>query len=232
MLSKRLEQVAQLVPEGTRMADIGCDHAYLPIELVKRGRVAHAIGCDINRGPLEAADKNAQRACLDRSVLELRLGDGLNAIAPGDVDVVTIAGMGAGLMADILSARPEVTNKLSRIVVSPNVAPWILRQWAMAHDFKVTNETVVYENDRYYEVFTLEPSEMPVHYTEAMCYFGVELPKACDAVTQAYFVARRESDERLLSAWEEVRHRREDVAAQYDRLTTLWQEWEAMNPCK
>ena len=51
MLSKRLEQVAQLVPEGTRMADIGCDHAYLPIELVKRGRVAHAIGCDINRGP-------------------------------------------------------------------------------------------------------------------------------------------------------------------------------------
>lgn len=232
MLSKRLEQVAQLVPNGVRVADIGCDHAYLPIELVKRGQVTHAIGCDINRGPLEAADKNAQRACLDHDMLELRLGDGLNAIAPGDVDVVTIAGMGAGLMADILSARPEVTKTLSRIVVSPNVAPWILRHWAMENQFKVANETIVYENDHYYEVFTLEPSDVPVQYSEATCYFGVELSTRYDVVTREYFKMRRESDERLLSAWEEVRHRRDDVAAQYNHLTMLWQEWEAMDSCK
>lgn len=232
MLSKRLEQVAQMVPQGARMADIGCDHAYLPIELVKRGQVAHAIGCDINRGPLEAADKNAQRACLDHSMLELRLGDGLNAIAPGDVDVVTIAGMGAGLMADILSARPEVTKMLSRIVVSPNVAPWILRHWAIDNNFTVANESVIYENDHYYEVFTLEPSASPVQYTELECYFGIELPRQCNETTRAYFEMRRESDERLLSAWEEVRHRREDVAAQYDRLMKLWQEWETLYLCE
>lgn len=232
MLSKRLEQVAKMVPQGSRMADIGCDHAYLPIELVKRGQVVHAIGCDINRGPLEAADKNAQRACLDHQMLELRLGDGLNAIAPGDVDVVTIAGMGAGLMADILSARPEVTKTLSRIVVSPNVAPWILRQWAMDNNFEVGNETVVYENNHYYEVFTLQPSTTPVQYTESACYFGIDLPKHCDAVTCAYFEMRKECDKRLLSAWEEVRHRRDDVVAQYNHLTMLWQEWEVMNPCR
>ena len=70
MLSKRLEAVASFVPDEVRMADIGCDHAYLPIALLERKRVTHAIGCDINEGPLEAARKNAARADVDLSVLD------------------------------------------------------------------------------------------------------------------------------------------------------------------
>lgn len=232
MLSKRLEKVAQMVPEGVRVADIGCDHAYLPIELVKRGQVAYAIGCDLNKGPLEAAAKNAGRFGLEQSKLELRLGDGLNALAPGDADVVTIAGMGAGLMADILSARPDVVQGLRLIVVSPNVAPWILRHWAMENGFAVTQEDVVFENDHYYEVFTLAPSEVPVQYTVYEQYFGIALAARNDDVAKGYFEARRASDARLLAAWENVRARREDVAAQYNRLTALWQDWEAKHPCK
>lgn len=232
MLSKRLEAVAQLVPNGARVADIGCDHAYLPIELVKCGRVAYAIGCDVNKGPLEAAAKNAKRFCLDETKLALRLGDGLHALQAGEVDTVTIAGMGAGLMKDILTACPEVVASLKRIIVSPNVAPWILRAWAMQNGFAVCDETVVYENNHYYEVFSLVPTDEVVRYSDAECYFGLALPKQCDNITRAYFEARRGGDVRLLAAWEKVRTHREDVALQYDRLTALWQEWEAMNPCK
>ena len=137
MLSKRLEAVAELVPQGAQVADIGCDHAYLPIALIERGQVPAAIGCDINKGPLEAARKNAARAGISPEQLALRLGDGLTALAPGEVSVVTLAGMGAGLMAEILAAAPKVVAALARIIVSPNVAPWILRRWAMDHGFAV-----------------------------------------------------------------------------------------------
>ncbi len=225
MLSKRLEAVAERVPQAARMADIGCDHAYLPLALLQRGQVSYAIGCDVNAGPLEAARKNAAQAGV---ALELRLADGLAALQVGEVDVVTLAGMGAGLMVDILSAEPAVTAALKRIVVSPNVAPWLLRQWAMRAGFAVCEETVVEEHGHYYEVFALEPAaERPV-YDEMALYFGITLPKQQDAVTTAYFAARKASDAKLLAAWEAVRERRDDVAERYARLHGLWQRWEEM----
>ena len=232
MLSKRLEAVAERVPQGARVADIGCDHAYLPIALIKRGQVPAAIGCDINKGPLEAARKNAARAGISSEQLALRLGDGLTALAPGEVSVVTLAGMGAGLMAEILAAAPEVVAALARIIVSPNVAPWILRRWAMDHGFAVVAETVVLENDHYYEVIALEPAAAPVVYSETALYFGVTLRTRSDALATAYFAARRENDERLLAAWEPVRTRRAEVAERYDRLSALWREWEEERSCR
>lgn len=232
MLSKRLEAVAARVPQGARVADIGCDHAYLPIALLTRGQVAHAIGCDINEGPLAAARKNAARSGLRPEALELRLGDGLKALAPGEADVVTIAGMGAGLMTEILSASPEVVGALSRIVASPNVAPWLLRRWAMDHGFAITEETVVEEGDHFYEVLVLEPAQTAVTYDDAALYFGVSLPVQDDAVTAAYFAERQASDARLLAAWKAVREKHPDVAERYARLHALWQRWEAMQRCK
>ena len=190
-----------------------------------------AIGCDINKGPLEAARKNAARAGISSEQLALRLGDGLTALAPGEVSVVTLAGMGAGLMAEILAAAPEVVAALARIIVSPNVAPWILRRWAMDHGFAVVEETVVLENDHYYEVFALEPAAAPVVYSETALYFGVTLRTRSDALATAYFAARRENDERLLAAWEPVRTRRAEVAERYDRLSALWREWEEERSC-
>lgn len=231
MLSQRLKTVANRVPRGARVADIGCDHAYLPISLAQEGQVSYALGCDLNKGPLEAAKKNATRLGIDESKLELRLGNGLAPLAPGEVHCVTIAGMGAGLMRDILDASPEVVAGLKRIIVSPNIAPWLLRQWAMENNFLLEEETVVYEGGHYYEVFCMVPSEVAVSYSEQQLYFGNDI-QAEAAVLQGYYAWRKESDQRLLSAWEEVRHTREDVAQKYDALTKLWQEWEEAHPCK
>ncbi|MDO4280622.1 MAG: class I SAM-dependent methyltransferase [Peptococcaceae bacterium] len=226
MLSKRLETVAQLVPAGTRMADIGCDHGYLPLALVNRGQVTHAICCDVNAGPLAGARENARRLGSDVAKLNFRLGDGLSVLAPGEVDVVTLAGMGAGLMRDILDAAPAVVEGLSMIVTSPNVAPWILRQWAMDHAFAVASETVIFEGGHFYEVMALVPADAPVQYSPFDLYFGVQLPAQEDAVAAAYFAHRRQHDKRLLDAWAAVRAKRADVAERYDALTALWKEWE------
>ena len=203
MLSKRLEEVYKRVPEGARVADIGCDHAYLPIELVKTGRASFALGCDLNRGPLDAARQNAWRMGIKEDKLTLRLGNGLAPVAAGEVDTVTIAGMGAGLMRDILEASPELVKALKRIVVSPNIAPWLLRSWAVENQFAVLE-----------------------------LYFGVQLYDANDAKVLNYYKSRKEGDQRLFKAWEEVRKTREDVAQKYDTLQSLWMRWEEEHPCK
>ena len=226
MISKRLEMVAQLVPRNVRMADIGCDHAYLPITLLQREQVTLAIGCDVNKGPLEAAKRNIDRMSFDVERLQLRLGNGLQVLKPGEVDVVTIAGMGADLMIDIFSASPEVMKRLSRIVASPNVAPWLVRRWAMEHHFAICEEKVVCDNNRFYEVFAFEPTCEKVVYSEMQLYFGVKLPQDEEEVTKAYFEKRRLKDHKLLAAWEEVRTYRPEVAAQYDWLSSMWKAWE------
>lgn len=231
MLSKRLEAVAARVPEGARVADIGCDHAYLPIALLERGQVPHAIGCDINKGPLEAARINAARAGLDEERLELRLGNGLSPLVPGEVNVVTLAGMGAGLMVEILSAEPDVVASLSRIVVSPNVAPWLLRRWGMENGFAVKEETVVLDGGHFYEVFVLEPEKEPVSYSETALYFGVHLD-ACDkTVAEAYFSERWQKDAELLKTWTALADTHPEIAEKASRLQALWDEWRK-RPCK
>lgn len=232
MLSKRLEAVASFVPKGARMADIGCDHAYLPIALLQRGQVAHAIGCDINVGPLSGAKKNAQSVGLDAALLELRLGNGLAPLAPGEVNVVTLAGMGAGLMTDILDASPDVVAQLQRIVVSPNVAPWLMRRWGMEHGFAVVSEMVVQDNEHFYEVFVLEKQVEPIRYDEQTLFFGVELSHRCDEVTQAYFEERWKSDERLLNTWAPLVENHPELAVRYERLSNLWNGWRNDQPCK
>lgn len=232
MLSKRLRAVADLVPQGVRMADIGCDHAYLPIALLKEGRVTQAIGCDINQGPLEAARLNAARAGLDASRLTLRLGDGLTALTPGEVEVVTLAGMGGGLMVEILSAAPAVVQALSRIVVSPNVAPWLLRRWAADNGWRIEQESVVADGGHYYEVFALVPVREAVPYSAAALYFGVSLPTQCDAVTTAYFAERWDKDASLLAIWEPLAKQRPEIAEKAGTLRALWEEWRRMRPCE
>lgn len=232
MLSKRLEAVASCVPDGVRMADIGCDHAYLPIALLERGQVAYAIGCDLHEGPLAAAKKNAARSGIDMSLLELRLGDGLAALTPGEVDVVTLAGMGAGLMVEILSAEPKVVADLQRIVVSPNVAPWLLRRWGMEQGFAVGEEQVVYDNGHFYEVFTLTRQTTPFTYSETELYFGIHLLTRCDDVTCAYFEERWKSDERLLDTWAPLVKSHQELNVKYEHLLKLWDSWRNERSCE
>ena len=108
-LSQRLQAIAQFVPQGAQVADIGTDHGFLPCYLVQCGQADRVIACDINEQPLAVAQKNIADSQVGEKVLT-RLGDGLQVIAPGEVNVVTIAGMGGALMAEILNDAPQVVD--------------------------------------------------------------------------------------------------------------------------
>jgi len=117
-LSARLAAVASLIPPGSRLVDVGTDHARLPVFLLAEGICPFVIATDISPGPLEAARRGARRAGIT-SGLDLRLGDGLEAVFSDEVDTVVIAGMGGETIAGILRRAPWLKSEPYRIILQP-----------------------------------------------------------------------------------------------------------------
>ncbi len=151
MLDKRLSMVASLVRQGSRVADIGTDHAYLPVYLVESGVCPTAIAADIGAGPLEAARHTVMAAGL-AGVISLRLGDGLAPLAADEVDDIVIAGMGGETIVSILDAAPWVQHKRYRLVLQPMTRAEDLRRWLLHHGFSVETERLVRDKHHLYPV--------------------------------------------------------------------------------
>ncbi len=153
-LSKRLQMVFRSVPSNSVVADIGTDHAFLPIALIKSGVASRVIACDIAEGPLSVARRNVERSGVDN--IELRLSDGLKAVDGAEADVVTIAGMGGDLISRILAAAPWVKNQDKRLVLQPMTSADSLRDYLFAEGFKIVSELAVTDCKRVYSVITAE----------------------------------------------------------------------------
>ena len=150
-LGPRLDAVADLVRPGEAMADLGCDHALLPIYLLARGRVPAAYGCDLRPDPLTVARANARRS---GEPVELRLGDGLAPVAGLALGTATIAGMGGDKIAKILDAGP--LHDVTRLVVAPNASWTLVREALHRHGFWPLDERLVEEAGRLYLVLAAE----------------------------------------------------------------------------
>jgi tRNA (adenine22-N1)-methyltransferase len=150
-LRPRLLSVAKFVPKGSVIADIGTDHAYLPIALVENKIVDKAFACDVHEGPYQVAQKTILAAGVSSQV-DVRFGDGITVLAPGEVDVLTIAGMGGALMVDILSKCPRVTADLKGLVLQPMNRAALLRSWLYRNGWKISEEDLVFDEGRLYEV--------------------------------------------------------------------------------
>lgn len=155
-LDERLAAVAAFVPFGARLADIGTDHAKLPLALVAEEKVTHAIAVDVNRGPLEAAARAVQLAgCGD--AIEVRLSDGLLAIKPGEVDTVAVAGMGGSLICRILRDGIAVLRDVETLILQPQSDAVELRAWLYAHDWHISEESLALAGGRLYEILLAKP---------------------------------------------------------------------------
>ncbi len=117
-LTQRLKTIADLVPNGGIIADIGTDHAYLPVYLIENKIVEKAIAADINVGPLKNAEKTIKSYRYDKYI-ETRLGSGLTPIKTNEADTVIIAGMGGLLIRDILKESIEVVRTVKTLFYSP-----------------------------------------------------------------------------------------------------------------
>lgn len=154
-LSSRLQLIADRLPTGCRFADIGSDHALLPVWAVKHEAAVSAIAGEVNEGPLEAARRQVAEAGLSQRV-SVRKGDGLQVIAPGEVDTITIAGMGGALISSILEAGKDKLAGVRRLILQPNVGEEFVRRWLLNHDWYITDEAILAEDGKIYEIITAD----------------------------------------------------------------------------
>lgn len=150
-LTARLAAVAARVRPGSRVADIGTDHALLPVWLLQSGRCPAAIASDIGEGPADAARRTVSEAGLAARI-PVRVGDGLSPILPDEVDDVVIAGMGGETIAEILHAAPWVRDVRYRLVLQPMSKPERLRRFLYEGGFAIEEEVVAAEGERLYAV--------------------------------------------------------------------------------
>ncbi|MBR2179369.1 MAG: tRNA (adenine(22)-N(1))-methyltransferase TrmK [Selenomonadaceae bacterium] len=153
-MDSRLTTIMNFVPKGSRVADIGTDHGYLAIELIKKNIAKFVIASDKNSKPLAAAQKNIKEAGVENSV-DLRLGDGLKALKAGEVDVICIAGMGGALMCDILNTSLEIVATVDKIILQPMNVSERVRQWAVDNHFYIEDEDLAEVDDIIYEIIYL-----------------------------------------------------------------------------
>lgn len=171
-LSKRLQTVSEHVEPGSRLADIGSDHAYLPVYLAANQIISYGVVGEVARGPLANATSEIQRAGL-AEILHPRLADGLAAIKDGDdIDAITIAGMGGILITHILETGKQKLTGKEKLILQPNVGANVVRQWLMDNRYQLSAEQILEEEGHIYEILTAKKVAAPVSYTEKQLRFG------------------------------------------------------------
>jgi len=148
-LTPRLKLIASLVPNGSTVADIGTDHAYIPIYLVNSGVCENAIASDKSIGPLKIAEENIKLYGCE-NLIEVCQSDGLGDYSIGEADTVIIAGMGGLLIAEILESGKDVAKSFSRLILQPMTAGTELREYLIANGYIISDEKVAREKDKFY----------------------------------------------------------------------------------
>ncbi|HEK4634944.1 TPA: SAM-dependent methyltransferase [Clostridioides difficile] len=150
-LTDRLLKIASLVSDGKKIADIGTDHGYIPVYLLKEGKVPFAVLADVNKGPLDNAHKEViQNYLLDK--VDLRLGSGIEILEIGEVEEVIIAGMGGILISELLEAKKEVAHNVEKLILQPMQAQEELRYYLLNNGYEILEEVLVREDFRIYEI--------------------------------------------------------------------------------
>lgn len=148
LTNKRLLAVADMVRQGSRVADIGTDHAYLPVHLVENGIAPSAIASDLRSGPCASAAKTVAAAGLTDKI-SVRQGDGLSSVAAEETDDIVIAGMGGETIAAVLTAAPWVRQERLRLILQPMSKVEVLHRYLMRSGFAIDRELTVQDGHDY-----------------------------------------------------------------------------------
>ncbi len=232
-LSPRLRCLAEEVPPGARLADVGTDHAYLPVRLLQEGKVSRAIAADIRPGPLERARRTASRYSMEAHI-SFRLCDGLADIRPDEADTIVIAGMGGETIAGILGAAPWTGAGSHLFLLQPMSSIPDLRIWLQDHHFYIEKEHIIAEGRKYYVIMVVRSGESQTmtagEYWAGRQWKGMQAP-----LRESYLNDLKQRAERglaglLSSAAPGDAPRRTELEAVVSDLNDMIKEWQAWQP--
>lgn len=173
-LKGRLKLIADKTPVCNVLGDIGTDHGYIPIYLVKNNICKRAIACDIRKGPLLAAKSNVKSFCMEEFI-ETRLGDGLRPLNENEAQVITIAGMGGYMISKILTDGFSKAKSAAALVLQPMNEIDTLRSWLYQNGFEIYDEELIDEGEKLYNVIctrwtgeVMEPDMVYYHVGEKL----------------------------------------------------------------
>ena len=135
------------------MIDVGTDHGYLPVELLRRGYSGRLIASDINAGPLQAAVRSAQQAGLEDRI-SFQLADGLELCDPNVIDTIVIAGMGGDTICGILDRAEWCMDRRYTLILQPMTRAEVLRYWLIHNEFEILEEDLTEDAGTLYAVLT------------------------------------------------------------------------------
>ncbi len=170
-LTPRLSLAAEFVRRGAVFADVGTDHAYLPIFLLEEGKISRAICSDINEGPLQSAKKNAKDYGLSEKI-EFLLADGAAALEGRGASDIAICGMGGELIAEIIEKAPHLKDGSLRLILQPMSKQAHLRRYLASRGFKITMEKYTVEGKHNYVTMLVEYVGEPYEISSLVAEIG------------------------------------------------------------
>ena len=200
-LTARLRQIADMVPQGFSVADIGTDHGYLPIYLVAQGISPCALACDLRPGPLDRAKAHVREYGLEEQV-HCRLSDGLEGVMPGDASVVVMAGIGGRLCSDLLLQESQreknILPSLEALLLQPQSDLAAVRHTVHRVGLRIAQEAMLVDRGKRYTILVCRPG--PEAYACELEYqYRERLMEASDPILQGELRARRRAVGELLA---------------------------------
>ncbi len=184
-LKGRLKLIADMVPVCGTVCDVGTDHAYIPIYLIRHGICKNAIATDVKPGPVEKAKVNIRKYKME-DLIDTRMGNGLQPLKKGEAEVIIIAGMGGLLITDILSEGIEKAIGAKRLVIQPMGFVEDVRKWLYENGFEIYDEGLTMERDKIYNVLSAGWTGEKTDYRIIDLYIGRKLVEKKDPLLKNY----------------------------------------------
>lgn len=199
-----MKAVAAMVTKGNVVADIGTDHAYVPIALIQQKKIPRAIAMDINKGPLGHAAEHIAMCQLE-DYIETRLSDGVESLKVKEADSIVIAGMGGELVIHILTEGEEVCRHAKELILQPQSELRRVRKYLRENKYKIIDEDMILEEGKYYPMMKVIPVEedpfwkgMPEHIVAPCDMYGPILLKNGNPTLRKFLVKQHKQLTKIL----------------------------------
>ncbi|MBQ1193974.1 MAG: SAM-dependent methyltransferase [Lachnospiraceae bacterium] len=204
-ISDRLKKIADFVGEGNILADIGTDHGYVPIYLVKNNIIPSAFAMDVKAGPLERAAEHIEEYGL-RDKIQLRLSDGLKMLNKNEAESILIAGMGGALTVQILRQGRDILDTAKELIVSPQSEINLVREYLLSINYKIVREEMIKDAGKYYVIMKwIKGNGDEIHkYSQCELLYGRMLLINKNKVLLEYLVNERNTYSKILKSLQDI----------------------------